>query len=116
MGFFVSGERIQKFFGLKGLQIKMSSVMPFVFNAIELCVVTINKKPQTRAREVYRALEYGKATKVADIVKHPCSRENYAHKYQLNEFVFETNLVDWPKDSRKDDYYINEKGMYEIVF
>ena len=45
MGFFVSGERIQKFFGLKGLQIKMSSVMPFVFNAIELCVVTINKKP-----------------------------------------------------------------------
>ena len=24
--------------------------------------------------------------------------------------------MDWPKDSRKDDYYINEDGMYEIVF
>ena len=24
--------------------------------------------------------------------------------------------MDWPKDSRKDDYYINEEGMYEIVF
>ena len=26
------------------------------------------------------------------------------------------NFRDWPKDSGKDDYYINEKGMYEIVF
>ena len=43
MGFFVSGERIQKFF-LTQKEL-MSSVMPFVFNAIELCVVTINKKP-----------------------------------------------------------------------
>ena len=24
--------------------------------------------------------------------------------------------MDWPKDSRKDDYYINEEGIYEIVF
>ena len=45
----------------------MSSVMPFTFNAIELCVVTINEKPWTRAREVHRALEYNKNT--ADIVK-----------------------------------------------
>ena len=42
--------------------------MPFSFNAVELCVVTINKKACTRAREVCRALEYGKATKAADIV------------------------------------------------
>ena len=94
----------------------MSSVMPFVFNAVELCVVTINEKSWTRAREVYRALEYGKATKVADIVKHLCSRENYAHNRQLTEFVFETNFMDWPKDSGKDDFYINEEGMYELVF
>ena len=86
--------------------------MPFVFNAVELCVVAINEKPWTRAR----ALEYGKATKVADIVKHLCSRENYAHKWQLTEFVFETNFMDWPKDSGKDDFYINEEGMYELVF
>ena len=46
--------------------------------------------------EVHTVLEYGRATKTADIVKHLCSRENYAHKYQLNEFVSETNL-DWPE-------------------
>ena len=34
----------------------------------------------------------------------------------MNEFVFETNFMNWPKDSRKNDYYINEKGMYKIVF
>ena len=94
----------------------MSSVIPFSFNAIELCVVTINEKSWTRAGEVHRVLEYGKATKAADIVKHLCSTENYAHKYQLSEFISETNFMDWPKDSRKDVYYINEEGMYEIVF
>ena len=26
------------------------------------------------------------------------------------------NSVDWPKDSRKDDYYTNEEGMYELLF
>ena len=90
--------------------------MPFSFNAVKLYAITINKKPSTRVREVRRALEYGKATKAADIVKHLCSRENYVHKYQLNEFVFETKLIDWPNDSSKDDYYVNEKGMYETVF
>ena len=96
--------------------IKMSSVMPFVFDAVKLYVVTINEKPWTRAREVCRALEYGKATKAADIVNHLCSRENYVHKYQLNELVFETNFMDWPLDSRKDDHYVHEEGMYEMVF
>ena len=41
--------------------IKMSSVMPFVFNPVELCVVIINKKPGTRARKVCKALRYEKA-------------------------------------------------------
>ena len=61
--------------------IKISPVMPFIFNALELHVVTINESPWTRAREVCRALEYGKATNAADIVKHLCSRESYAHKW-----------------------------------
>ena len=50
---FVSGDRIQKIFGLKEIK-KMSSVMLFFFNAVELCVVTINEEPWTRAREVCR--------------------------------------------------------------
>ena len=55
----------------------MSSVILFTFNAVELCVVTINEKPWTRAKDVCRTLEYNKKT--ADIVKAFCSRENYAH-------------------------------------
>ena len=38
----------------------MSSAMPFAFNAVELYVVIINEKPETRAREVCKALEYNK--------------------------------------------------------
>ena len=94
----------------------MSSVMPFTLNAGELCVATINEKPWTRSREVFRALEYGKTTKAADIVKNLCSRENFAQKYQLTELVSETNFMDWPRGSRKDDYYVNEEMMYELLF
>ena len=50
--------------------IKMSSSMPFSFNTVELCVVTINKKSWTCAREVRRARQYNKKT--ADIVKAFC--------------------------------------------
>ena len=76
--------------------------MPFIFNGMELCVVTINEKPWTRAREMYRVLEYDKVTKAADIVKHLCSREKDAHKSKLTESVSETNFMDWSKDSRKE--------------
>ena len=85
----------------------MSSVMPFTFNAVNLCVVTIDEKPWTRARKVYKALEYGKATKVAFVVSHFCSRTNYAHKWQLTGLVSETKPVDWPIDSQKYNIYNN---------
>lgn len=58
----------------------MSFVIPFTFNTVELYAVTINEKPWTRANKVCRALEYGKATKTADIVKHFCSKVNYTQK------------------------------------
>ena len=74
----------------------------------------INKKPWTYAREVRRALEYGKATKTVDVAKQLCSKGKYAHKWQLAGFVPETKPVDWPKDSEKYDIYINEEGMYEL--
>ena len=60
--------------------IKMSFVIPFTFNTVELYAVTINEKPWTRANKVCRALEYGKATKTADIVKHFGSKVNYTQK------------------------------------
>ena len=94
----------------------MSSVMSFTFNAVVLCVVSINEKLWTCAREVCRALEYGKATKSADIVEHLCSKESYAQNCQLIEFVAETKPVNWPKDSLKYDIYISVEGIYELVF
>ena len=60
------------------------------------------------------ALKYQKKT--ADVIKNTCSRENYAHKYQLSKFPVAANLLKWPSDSRKDDYYINEEGLNELVF
>ena len=57
----------------KELQINMSSVMTLTFNAVELCIVTINEKPWKHAREMCRALKYNKKT--ANIVKNHCSKK-----------------------------------------
>ena len=92
---FVSLSDYKKILPLPGSHIiaKMSSVMPFTFNAVELCMVTTNERPWTSAKEVCRALKYGKATKSANIVKHLYSKENYTQKCQLIRFVPETKPV-----------------------
>ena len=92
----------------------MSSVMPFAFNAVELKVVTINGKPWARAKEVCKALEYNKKT--AQVIRAHCTRENYAQKYDLTSVTTAGTPVNWPKDSQKYDPYINEEGMYEVLF
>ena len=74
------------FFDQKELQIKMFSVTPFSFNAVELWVVTINEKLWTRAREVCSALRYNKK-KTANVVKNHCSKENYTQKYQMSGYT-----------------------------
>ena len=56
--------------------------MPFTFNAVQLCVVTINEKPRTRAREVCRALEYQKG-RARDVLKKHVSIESKQHKDEL---------------------------------
>ena len=75
----------------------MSSVIPFAFNAVELYVVTINGKLWTRAKEVYRALEYNKKT--TDLINAFRSRENYDQKHRLILFSTAGNFMDWPRDS-----------------
>ena len=63
----------------------MSSVMPFTFNAVELCVVTINGKSRIHAREMCSALEYDtKTSKTANIIRTHCSPENITQKYQMS--------------------------------
>ena len=65
---------------------KMSSVMPFSFKAVEICVVIINEKPWTRAREVCRTLEYdAKISKTANIIKAHCSPETIPQKYHISK-------------------------------
>ena len=95
---------------------KVSSVMPFTFNAVELCVVIINEIPWTRAREVCRVLGYGKATKTSHIIKAHVSPENYAQKHQMSSVPAARTAISWPKDLQKYDIYINEEGMHETVF
>ena len=93
----------------------MSSVIPFVFNAVDFCVVTINEKSWTRAKEVCRALEYKKG-RARDVLKRHVSIENKQHKHKLEGRTAAANPLEWPKNSQPDDYYINEEGMYELVF
>ena len=93
----------------------MSSVMPFAFNAEELCVVTINEKPWTRAREVCKAVRYEKKT--ANIVKSYYSKENYNQKYQMSSVPAAGTPVDWPKDSQKFEIFTSmKKGCISCYF
>ena len=89
--------------------------MPFSFNAVELHVVTINEKTWTRAKEACRALEYKKG-RARDALKKHVSIENKQHKHELEGRVTTVCLLEWPENSQPDDYYINEEGMYELVF
>ena len=90
------------------------SLVPFTFENVELKVVAINGKPWTRAKEVYKALEYSRS--INHVIKDHCSRENYAHKYDLSKWSAADHLLNWPSDSRKNDYYLNEEWMYELLF
>ena len=73
--------RYKYFYDQKELQIKMSSVTPFAFNAVELYIVTINENTWTRDREVCKALKYEKRAR--RFVRHHFTRENIQHKHQL---------------------------------
>ena len=76
--------------------------------------MTINGKPWARAKEVCRALEYN--NKTAHVIRAHCIRENYAQKYELSKVFTADTLLNWPFDSRKNDHYLNEEGMYELLF
>ena len=44
-----------------------------------------------------------------------CGRENYAQKYQVSSVHTVGTPVNWRKDSKKDDYSINEEGMIKVL-
>ena len=104
---FVSDDQIQKFFDTKRTSNKdaFHHAIFFFFNVVELCVVTINKKPWALAREVCRAVGYDKVTKAAHVIKAHVTPENYAHKWQLENVSDANTPINWSKDSQKIRYF-----------
>ena len=72
--------------------------MPFAFNAVKLCVVTINEKPWTRAKEACMTLEYKKG-RTRDVLKKHVSIENKQHKHELEGRAAAVRPVEWLKKS-----------------
>ena len=79
-----------------------------------MCVVTINEKRWTHAKDVCKALRYEKAAR--RVVRDYYTRENIQHKHQLAVVPTVGTTVNWPRDPRKDDNYINEEGMSIAFF
>ena len=61
-----------------------------------------------------QSLNYARNT--PNVISDHVSPENRAYKYQLVNLPAAGKSVKWPTDSRKDEYYINEQGMYELAF
>ena len=40
----------------------------------------------------------------------------YQDRVILTKTTLADHLLNWPKNSQPDEYYINEEGMYELVF
>ena len=91
------------------------SLVPFSFNNTKLFTFTINCKHWTRAKEVCKTLEYKKG-RARDALKKHVGIENKQHKNVLQSRAVAARPVSWPKDSQKYDLYINEEGMYEVLF
>ena len=91
MYLFVSDDgQTQELFWPKRTKNKMSSVMPFSFNAVELSIVTINEKPWTRAREVCKALRYEKKT--VNIVKNISERKTTPRSINWEVYSLQAHL------------------------
>ena len=90
-------------------------MVPFKFNNAQIFTVTIDNKIWIRAKEVVKkSLAFKKDT--SDTIRKHCSRENCAQKYQLIGSPGAREPTNWPIDSQKYDYYINEEEMNELVF
>ena len=90
----------------------MSSVIPFTFNAVELCDY---QRKTLDIKEACRALEY-KKVRARDVLKKHVSIENKHHKLELERRAAAVRPLEWPKNSQPDDYYINEERMQKLVF
>ena len=83
-------------------------------DTVELCIVTMNYKHWTHAKEVFKPLRYNQKT--VDIAKAFCYLENYTQNYQRNGFPTARYHVNWAQDLQKHNTFINEEGMHKFVF
>ena len=88
------------------------SLVPFT--NVELKIVVIDSKAWTRAKEVCQTLQYEKVHR--HVIRKHVSTKNIRHKHQLQVVPAADTSINWPKDSQKYDLYINEEGMYELMF
>ena len=44
------------------------------------------------------------------------SIENKRHRFELQGGTVTEPPLEWPKNSQPDEYYLNEEGMYEVLF
>ena len=82
-------------------------------NDTALFTVTVYDTTLESEQGSLKVLDHNKNTPI--IVKHLCGQENYTQNYQLFVENVEGKPANWPKGSRKDDHYINEEGMFEIL-
>ena len=79
--------------------------MPFTFNAVKLCVVTIREKAWTHAKDICRVLEYKKGRERDVSKKHVSIKKKKEHKHELEERAAEAHPLEWPKISQPDEHY-----------
>ena len=60
-------------------------------------------------------MEYQKG-RVRDALKKHVSIENKRHRFELQGGAVTARPLEWPKTSQPDKYYLNEEGMYEVLF
>ena len=60
-------------------------------------------------------MEYKKG-RVRDALKKHVSIENKRHRFELQGGAVTVRPLEWPKNSQPDEYYLNEEGMYEVLF
>ena len=88
--------------------------MPFSFNAVELCVVTINEKPWTGAREMCSALRYEKKLWILSkiiVVRKTTPRS-------INWAVYTLRALLWIglKTHKKATFTLMKKGCMSYFF
>lgn len=62
------------------------------------------------------SVQQKKTSKIAHIVTAHVSTKKLRSKISIEQGACKNTLINSPSDLRKDEYYLNEEGMCELVF